>query len=126
MHNETTFGRPAHGQTAQERHGAEKRDRAGVGARLTTAGENHPGGGSGSGGGGIETGDGSVERKVRGLGADLEGRAGEQKGQRGASGASEGGVNWTGAEERVPVGAEEVAAERPKGGHAGVASSERA
>lgn len=75
---------------------------------------------------GVETGDGSVDRKVRGLGADLEGRAGELKGQKGASGVAEGGSNWTEAEERLHTSTEELAAERPKGGHSGVASSERA
>lgn len=77
--------------------------------------------------GGVDAiGDGSVQSKVRGLGADLEGRAGEMKGQKGASGAAEGGSHWTGAEERLPTHADELASELPKGGHSGVASSERA
>lgn len=53
--------------------------------------------------------------KAWAVGADLDGRAGELKGQKGASGASEGGVNWHGAESAEPVSAEELAAERPLG-----------
>lgn len=109
VHSATEFGKPLDGQTGgAEHHGSRKKDRVAVGA------------------GGAETGDGSVDRKVRGLGADLEGRAGELKGLKGASGAVEGGSDWTGAEERIPTSAEELSAELPKGGHSGVASSERA
>lgn len=109
VHSDNQFGKPLGGQTSSEHHGgSHKKDRFATG------------------GGSAETGDGSVDRKVRGLGADLEGRAAELKGQKGASGAAEGGSNWTGAEERIPTSAEELAAEMPKGGHSGVASNERA
>lgn len=104
VHNDTQFGKPIGGQTSQEHHGVEKKDRTGLGT---------------------VTGDGSVEKKVRGLGTDLEGRAGELKGQKGVSGSSEGGLAWQGADERVPASAEEVASEVPSKGHAGVASGER-
>lgn len=111
VHNATQYGKPAQGHTSSEHHGSGgKKDSSGLAS---------------AGGAAAETGDGSVESKVRGLGADLEGRAGELKGQKGASGATEGGSNWTGAEEVPPVRAEELASELPKGGHAGVASDER-
>lgn len=114
VYNETQFGKPMQGQTSTEHHGSKKKDSSGVESRITSG---YPG---------VETGDGSVDRKVRGLGADLAGRAAELKGQKGASGATEGGTNWVGAEEMIPTTAEELSAERPKGGHAGVASNERA
>lgn len=114
VHSATQFGKPMQGQTSAEQHGSKKKDRSGVEGRAT------------GGYTGVETGDGSVDRKVRGLGADLEGRAGDLKGQKGASGAAEGGSNWTGAEEVLPTSAEELASELPTGGHSGVASSERA
>lgn len=114
VHNATQFGKPMQGQTSSEHHGSGKKDSSGLASRVT-------GGNSSS----AETGDGSVESKVRGLGADLEGRAGELKGHKGASGASEGGVNWTGASELPPTSAEELASELPKGGHSGVGSNER-
>lgn len=104
VHNATEFGKPAQGQTSAELHGSGKRDRTGVEGRVV--------GGAAGAESGVVTGDGSVEAKVRGLGADLEGRAGELKGRKGKSGAQEGGVNWTGAEELLPTSAEEVAAER--------------
>ncbi|KUI54201.1 hypothetical protein VP1G_01665 [Cytospora mali] len=113
VYNRTEFGKPVQGQTSSELHGSKKKDRTGFEGRAQP-------------GHALETGDGSVEGKVRGLGADLEGRAGELKGQKGMSGGSEGGVNWQGADEKLPTSAEELAAELPKGGHAGVASSERA
>lgn len=106
VHNATQYGKPAQGQTSAERH--------------------HGGSGSSGSHSSGKTGDGSVQGKARGLGADLEGRAGEAKGQRGASGAAEGGTNWPAAEERLPTSAEELASELPKGGHSGVVSGERA
>lgn len=115
VYNATEFGKPAQGQTGSEHHGSGKKDSSGLASRVT-----------GGGGSGVETGDGSVESKVRGLGADLEGRAGDLKGQKGVSGATEGGSNWRGAAELPPTRAEEYAAEVPKGGHSGVASGERA
>lgn len=48
---------------------------------------------------------------MRGLGADLEGRAGELKGQEGYSGNTEGGSNIPGAEGTLPVSSEQVASE---------------
>lgn len=83
VHNATQFGKPVQGQTSTEHHGSGKKDSSGVGSRIT--GGYKPGG--------VEIGDGSVQSKVRGLGADLEGRAGELKGQKGVSGAVEGGSN---------------------------------
>ncbi|KAJ0123901.1 hypothetical protein J7T55_012373 [Diaporthe amygdali] len=99
IHNATEFGKPAQGETSAEAHGNQKQSRTGNEGRIQP-------------GQSLETGDGSVEGKARAIGADLDGRAGELKGQKGASGASEGGVNWPGAESAEPVGAEELAAER--------------
>lgn len=112
VYNNTEFGKPIQGQTSSEQHGSKKRDRLGL--------EGHAQPGQA-----IETGDGSVEGKVRALGADLD-RHIKHKGQMGVSGGHEGGFSWPGAEEVPPTSAEELAAELPKGGHAGVASSERA
>ncbi|ROV98734.1 hypothetical protein VMCG_06703 [Cytospora schulzeri] len=103
VYNKTEFGKPVQGQTSSELHGG-KKDRIGFEGRAQP-------------GRSLESGDGSVEGK---------GRAGELKGQKGMSGASEGGLNWPGAEEIQPTSSEELAAELPKGGHAGVASNERA
>ncbi|KAL1863016.1 hypothetical protein Daus18300_008172 [Diaporthe australafricana] len=100
VHNATQFGKPAQGESSAEAHGDQKQ------AATGTAGRIQPGQS-------METGDGSVEGKARAIGADLDGRAGELKGQKGASGASEGGLNWPGAESAKPVSAEELAAERP-------------
>jgi hypothetical protein len=99
VHNATQFGKPAQGESSAERHSDKTERRTGL--------EGHLGHGQSA-----ETGDGSVEGKVRAIGADLEGRAAELKGQKGASGASEGGVSWPGAESVQPVSAEEVASER--------------
>lgn len=113
VYNNTEFGKPVQGQTSSELHGSKKKDRIGFEGRAQP-------------GQSLEGGDGSVESKVRGVGADLEDRAGILKGHRGVSGASEGGARWPCAEEIPPTTAEELAAELPKGGHAGVASSEHA
>lgn len=43
-----------------------------------------------------------MDKRVRGLGTDLERRPGELKGQKGVSGRAEGGTSWTGAEEPPP------------------------
>lgn len=88
-----------YGQSKKDFHGG-KKDRAGVGARITDVNPAH-----------VETGDGSVKSKVRRVGADLEGRAAEMKGQRGYSGASEGGLNAPGAEETFPVPPEQTASD---------------
>ncbi|KAJ4386017.1 hypothetical protein N0V93_008908 [Gnomoniopsis smithogilvyi] len=99
VYNETKFGKPIHGQTSSELHGSKKRERNGVEGRVTRG---YPG---------VESGYGSVEHKVRQVGADLEGRAAEMKGQRGYSGATEGGLNVPGAEAAIPVDPEHTAAE---------------
>ncbi|KAK7699632.1 hypothetical protein SLS64_011586 [Diaporthe eres] len=99
VHNATQFGKPAQGESSAEAHSDKKERRTGVEGHLQY-------------GQSAETGDGSVEGKARAIGADLEGRAGELKGQKGASGASEGGVNWPGAESAEPVSAEALAFER--------------
>lgn len=112
VYNRTELGRPVQGQTSSELHGSRKKDRVGLEGRVNQPGQS------------VEGGDGSVEGKVRGLGADLGGRAGGLKGRKGVSGASEGGVNWPGAEEMPPTTAEELAAELPRGGHAGVANGQ--
>ncbi|POS75566.1 hypothetical protein DHEL01_v206048 [Diaporthe helianthi] len=99
VHNATQFGKPLHGETSAEKHSAKPQGRTGLAGHL----------GHGQS---AATGDGSAESKARATGADLEGRAAQLKGQKGASGASEGGLNWPGAESAHPVGAEGVASER--------------
>lgn len=99
VHNATQFGKPAQGESSAERHSDKTERRTGLEGHLQS-------------GQSAETGDGSVESKARAIGADLEGRAAELKGQKGASGASEGGVNWPGDESAEPVSAEQVASER--------------
>lgn len=113
VYNKTEFGKPMQGQTGTEQYGSKKKDRTGLEGRVQP-------------GQAVETGDGSVEGKVRRLGADLEGDTGRMKGQKGMVGGSEGAVSWRGAEEIPPASAEELAAELPQGGHAGVVGSERA
>lgn len=99
VHNATQFGKPAQGESSAEAHSDKTERRTGLGGHLQP-------------GQSATTGDGSVEEKARATGADLEGRAAELKGQKGASGASEGGVNWPGAESAEPVSAEALASER--------------
>ncbi|KAG6355358.1 hypothetical protein INS49_003320 [Diaporthe citri] len=99
VHNATQFGKPAQGESSAEAHSDKTERRTGVEGHLQY-------------GQSAETGDGSVEGKARAIGADLEGRAGELEGQKGASGAAEGGVNWPGAESAEPVSAEALASER--------------
>lgn len=99
VHNATQFGKPAQGESSAEAHSDKTERRTGLEGHLQS-------------GQSATTGDGSVEDKARAIGVDLEGRAGELKGQKGASGASEGGVNWPGAESVEPVSAEGVASER--------------
>ncbi|KAI3394535.1 hypothetical protein diail_2584 [Diaporthe ilicicola] len=98
VHNATQIGKPVRDETSRAAH-TEKQARVGIAGRIRP-GES------------AESGDGSVQGKARETGADLEGRAGDMKGQRGASGATEGGLNWPGAESAVPVNAESLAAER--------------
>lgn len=98
VYNQGEFGKPVQGQTSQEVHGAHagrnKKEHSGLeGVGAGALGE-------------------TVPDKARGTGADLDGYAGELKGQKGKSGAVEGGFAWQGAEERFPVTAEEVASER--------------
>lgn len=85
VHNATQFGKPAQGESSTEKHSDKTERRTGL--------EGHLGHGQSA-----ESGDGSVEGKARATGADLEGRAAELNGQKGASGASGGGVNWPGTE----------------------------
>lgn len=99
VYNATEFGKPGQGESSAEAHSNRTKHRVGNEGHIRP-------------GQSVETGDGSVEGKARATGADLDGRAGELKGQKGASGASEGGVNWPGAESAEPVSAEELAAER--------------
>ncbi|KAH8879565.1 hypothetical protein GQ53DRAFT_620621, partial [Thozetella sp. PMI_491] len=99
VHNATEYGRPLQGQTSRETRGVHgghrKKERSGL-----------------HGGGAHAPGREFVEAKARAGGYDLDGRAAEMKGTKGHSGDVEGGVDWQGAEERVPVRAEELAAER--------------
>lgn len=99
VHNATQFGKPAQGESSAEAHSDKTERRTGLEGHLQP-------------GQSATTGDGSVEDKARATGADLEGRAAELKGQKGASGASEGGANWPGAESAEPVSAEALASER--------------
>jgi len=93
VHNQNQWGNPLPGQTSVEMHGRRKKERSGLEGTGAVAGD-------------------GVEDKAREQGLDLEGRAAEMKGRKGASGSEEGGLRWPGAEERLPVSAEEVAAER--------------
>lgn len=99
VHNATQFGKPAQGESSAEAHSDKTERRTGVEGHFQH-------------GQSAVTGDGSVEEKARATGADLEGGAAELKGQKGASGAAEGGVNWPGAESAEPVSAEALASER--------------
>lgn len=99
VHNATQFGKPAQGESSAEAHSDKTERRTGLEGHLQY-------------GQSATTGDGSVEDKVRAVGADLEGRAGELKGQKGTSGAADGGVNWPGAESAEPASAEALSAER--------------
>ncbi|TPX11392.1 uncharacterized protein E0L32_001210 [Thyridium curvatum] len=92
IYNETDLGKPIEGQSSAELHGRHKKERSGLE--------------------GVGASKGGVFDKVRQEGADLEGRAAEIKGQRGASGLTEEGQEWQGADERTPASAEDVAAER--------------
>jgi hypothetical protein len=99
VHNATQFGKPVQGESSAEAHSDKTERRTGLEGHLQYG---QP----------ATTGDGSIEEKARATGADLEGRAGELKGQKGASGVVEGGVNWPGAESAEPVSVEELASER--------------
>lgn len=83
-------GRPLQGQTSRELHGAHagkrKKERSGL-EGVGATGKEQP----------------TVEGKVRKGAFDEEEAA---RGQRGKSGAGEGGLAWEGAEERVPTSAE--------------------
>ncbi|EAQ84550.1 hypothetical protein CHGG_08564 [Chaetomium globosum CBS 148.51] len=93
VHSASTFARPMEGQTGRELHGAHavgkrKKERSGLeGVGATDNREEE-----------------TVEGRARALGADLP--EGVERGVK---------VSGPGAEERVPVGAEEVAAERGRG-----------